>query len=367
MNTIFLEIAKRHLVNIIDTAIKQSMDADNTLLNQTRELLGVSRDKILSETKRENLRLLKKKFSDYNSMQDEKDEFSMGKLMGFIRDYQADIEVLLREKNMSPGDTDKMIAKALEFIQSIYTQFGRAMLLETPHNTHPFHILKYYIGYYFAFKIIEQENISSIQDATEHPSISNYRVRASKRENFIIEAIKTCADELAAMRDEPQQTDILKRFVMDRITLLEHTDKALRQEYGTALCFTRSILNSLNLTNTDDFILIEQLNEARLAIQEGNNRDEIENEWEYIEVDGPTKGIVPRSSKRLAATSAMRSTDYLVETETSTRNAIMAEEDTYIQDALLRYGLLRAQQKELEEISLQRNREKPPSRRVEAF
>lgn len=375
MNTIFLDITKQYLISAIDKTIKESIDKDNAFLAQARERLHVPRDKALSETKRENLRLLRKKLLDYNP-KDAKDDCSMQELMRFIRDYQSVIATILRAKNMSPGSSDIAIAKALDFIQFIYAQFERAMLLETRHNQHPFHIFKYYIGHYFALKIIEQQNMSSIQDATEHPSISNYRVRASKREELIIRAIRSCAEQLALMKNGQEETDTLKNFVSDRITLLEREDNDLRQEYGRTLSFTTSVLSLLNLTNTDDLILIDQLKEAHRGIQEKNNGIAKGDDWEDVtvyqaphstvsdEVELANTRVVPHSAPLIEV--ARKTTDgfvceqnVVIEAEASIRNVTTTEENTLIQEALLRFSFLRDQQKEREAISPKRDQEKP--------
>lgn len=283
MNTIFLEITKRCLGDIIEEAMGQSLQADVSFLNLARDRLGVSRDKGLSETKRENLRVLKLNIMHYQS-QSGRDEDSFKSISVLIQNYQAEMADLLRAKCMSLGNTDQAVVKALNFIQLTYKQFERAHLLDTSNDQQPHHVFKLFLGNYFALKILEQLNLTSIQDLTDHPIISNYRARASIRETLIMDTIKKCTEEVAALTSHSRESqDLCRRFVLDKITLLEQAEADLNQKYGMGLALTRSLLNALHLTHRDDHLLLDQLKKARQALQPSQTLKPQDEEWEDVQ------------------------------------------------------------------------------------
>ena len=268
MNTIFVEICKQHLLNIITTAKDDSVRADGSVQNAALSYVKCERRSDLAEEKRTLLRKLQAIIEPYTpSVINDQAAFDF--FQEQLIACRREILELSRKNDKPEGITGVALSKGIELIPAIFEQLKRTSLLDIPHDRNPLRIFQYYTGVYFSTKVVHQEDASSLQQAIESKQLSNFRTRAREREALILNAMTDCKRYLAALQIDILDYDaIVRQQVKTIIEQLKTNDSNLTTKFGRLLNSSIYVLSFFGGARPDETLLIELLDNALTDINQ---------------------------------------------------------------------------------------------------
>jgi hypothetical protein len=265
--TIFVNIGKLFLARAIKEAIDHSANADSSNTNAVLTLFHCPRDLELGKAKRLQLSAL---ITELNALPTRSnDEISLHQFQALLTQHKTRLAQLAQEKQLSEGETGKALLQALELIQSIYTQMQVLQLLNIPKINDALIFFQYYAAHYFAIKISTNQRLNIVQNITEQPYVSVSRERAQARAILITQALTQCMNDLDALdKKNPNHRAAVIRQVTLNIEALLRNERSLHDRYGAALDATISLFNLISVTQQDNDLLNQCMQEALKGIRE---------------------------------------------------------------------------------------------------
>lgn len=262
MNSIFVEICKQHLLNIIDTAIDNSRSADQSFANQGLGYIGWQRNEQLAEDKRQHMKKLRAVIETYNpTIINDDGAFSF--FTEQLTSTKRIITASSKEKDKSQGITGFALSKGLELIPAIAEQLRQTSLLNVPRDNEPLHLFQYYIAHYFATKVANQIDATVIQQVTESIQLSKFKSRERERERTILSIIADCKSTIAALPiDRFDYKKLVRLQVTTSIERLQTADAQLTTKYGALLTGTLLALSFFGGAQPDEALLPNLLDSA---------------------------------------------------------------------------------------------------------
>ncbi len=268
MNSIFVELCKQHLLNIIDTAIDESQAADQSVQNKVLSMAGWQRRPDLAENKRQYLRNLRKIIEAYNPTVID-DDTALTFFNETLTTTRRSILALSKEKDKSEGITGVALSKGLELIPAMIEELRHSLLLNIPYDNQPLHIFQYYAARYFATKVVSQIDASNLQQVAESMQLSNFKARERERSQAILEIISECKITIAALQMDLLHYEKLARLqVTTSIDRLKTADSQLTIKYGQLLAKTTFALSFFGGAQPDETLLTSLLDMALIDIKQ---------------------------------------------------------------------------------------------------
>lgn len=280
--TIFVKIGKLFLVKAIEEAIERSTQTDASSTTSTLSLFHCSRGLELSKNKRTALGELIKAIKKLEN--GENDSISRHQFQTLITRYKSKLASLAQEKRLSEGETGAALTQTLELIQTTYTQLHSLGLLNIANTGDALYFFRYYAARYFVMKIYADQRLNLIQNLSEQSYLSSFRERAQERAELIVKALSACVADLDRLdKHHPQYQAAVVRQVNINIDALLRDERGLHEKYGKPLDITISLFSHLKLTQQDNGLLTECMEEARRGITQSLsgkvNPDNIDSEW----------------------------------------------------------------------------------------
>lgn len=262
MNSIFVEICKQHLLNIIDTAIDGSSAADQSVQNKVLSYVGWERRPDLAEDKRQYLRSLRATIETYNPTVIN-DEAALKFFNEQLTLTRRTVITSSKEKDKPEGITGVALSKGLELIPAMIEQLRSTSLLNIPRDNKPLHIFQYYIAHYFATKVVNQIDATGLQQVAESIQLSNFKARERERERVILEIITDCKSAIDAFPLTLFNYETLvRRQITASIERLKTADTQLTTKYGQLLTTATFALSFFGGAQPDETLLINLLDKA---------------------------------------------------------------------------------------------------------
>lgn len=221
--TIFLEIAKQFLIAEVKKLHDVSVTNDAGLVNRWR-------NKELSAAKRHLLNTLERSLETArNGENDEANKVMLNQLLQSCLD-SMDTERGkyhgLLGSNFQVGDTERGLMHLQTLLSGVYNKLTQLKVLETPHDTDPYHCFQYYIAGYCAQVIIDGHN----------------DILVPHQDELVIDKLKACMVELGLLpteMGEKAREELLLTKTFDQVKATQLANHDLHRQYNIPLAIPK--------------------------------------------------------------------------------------------------------------------------------
>ncbi|KTC86941.1 hypothetical protein [Legionella brunensis] len=269
--TIFLDIAKPYMIEMIKEIRDKSVSADKSTTNALLGWISLGRDEELSKAKRD---LADRLLIDLDSLKDQKDDAATYEsLKKLVNDCKVAAAKKSKEKNYDEGKFGPRMLRALQLLDNLFNKIKEAKLLDISHDEEPLNLFRYYAACYYAQKINDAHRISGISKLAQNPKLTTFSQLSESKEQAIIKTLAECELDLGTL--DTQHVDYeetKKKRVLEWLDKLERANKKLCEEHGSTVSIpiTFALFSTINIAlptlQPDSGFLEECIQKAKKSI-----------------------------------------------------------------------------------------------------
>lgn len=250
--TIFLEVAKKILVDKANAIIEASTTADQSTANTIASMFNRGRDMTVSRAKREVIRRLLAIIEPFEAT--ENDTTTLAQLKKAVSEHLSEVEQLGLAKNQARGNTEIALEGFDALLQSIFEKLHQLDVLERIHDKDPLNCFRHAVALYCA-KTIADRHAPSTWGQLVTNALSKIEFIKEQEDN-VLQALTECIlnldtiDQTHAYAEKTRQT-----LVNLTIIALQQTNVAVGIKH-----------TKLMLLNPDDGFLERCLQTAQTEI-----------------------------------------------------------------------------------------------------
>lgn len=195
--TIFLDVAKTIIREKITAIIDGSREYDTSSLYSSLAYIGIGRDQILANEKRDLLTALT---TTIDSLEDrENDEATLGQFLRVIHDCLEKIQRAARKAGQPRGTTENELERLSTILGSSYKALSDLNICNIPHDADPLNIFRYYVALYFTRNIIRHETPTTFESFKANVKPLSDAGFLLKQEDFVKRALIKCTENIDAL------------------------------------------------------------------------------------------------------------------------------------------------------------------------
>lgn len=192
--TIFLEIAKRILLEKVTAIRDASSAADTSRVNKALTMFGAGRDTELSADKRGLITPVLTQIAEVTD--GENDAATCEQFCHLIASCIGELDTLSRAKSYPRGSSEPALENLIILLRSIFDELNSQKLLNIPNDADPLNVFRHCAASYYAQVIVNQHDPSMVAHLAAHPSISGKVAFTDVQKARVIKALHDCTEDL---------------------------------------------------------------------------------------------------------------------------------------------------------------------------
>ncbi|WED42785.1 hypothetical protein [Legionella cardiaca] len=246
--TVFLDIVKPYIVEMIKDIRDKSVSADNSTSNTILGWMSLGRDDELSKAKRDladKLLIALDKFANEDS-----DKLTYENLRALLIKCKSDAAQKAKEKNYDEGKFGPRMKRTIDLLDNLFAKFTEVKLLDIPHDDEPLNVFRYYAASYYAQKIHDGHRISGVSKLAQNPKLTTFSALSDSKEKLIIKTLNECESDLTTL--DEKHVDIKenkKKRVLEWLDKLERANYELCTMHGSTISIpiTFAFFSTINI------------------------------------------------------------------------------------------------------------------------